>query len=359
MNFRRWSKQVIGGFIASVVLIVIGATLLIPVPYFVLQPGVAIDVKPLVKVDKETAGEKGTFLLTTISLKEGNVFDYLYAKGSGRVELVPEQQILAENESEEEYQRRQAENMIASQHNAIIAAYREARRPVSVEILGIEVFQLVNNQPHVLQKGDLIKKVDQKLFSSTEKLIQYLSRKKPGDVVTVDLIRNGKRMEKKVKLVALPVSPGQKKRAGLGIVPVPRVEVKTSPPASIETENIGGPSAGLMFSLEVLNQLIPEDLTRGYRIAGTGTISEKGEVGQIGGIQHKIVAAEREEAQIFFCPKDRGPQDTNERMAKETARRIGSKMKIIPVSSLKEAVRYLRTLPVHQAAASFKVKTLT
>lgn len=359
MNFRRQSKRIWGGFLAAVILIVIGVSLLLPIPYFAMGPGSAIDVSPLVQVGTSKPDEKGTFLLTTISLKEGNVFDYLYSKLTGQIELVPEKQILAQGESEEEYERRQAENMIASQNNAIIAAYRQAGRPVKVEVSGIEIFQLVKNRKTDLKVGDLIKKVDGRAFSSAEQLIQYLSSKKPGEVVTVNLIRGKKRMEKKVKLVELPTAPGEKKRAGLGIIPVMRVKVKISPPAKIHTQNIGGPSAGLMFSLEVLNRLLPEDLTRGYRIAGTGTISQTGEVGQIGGIQYKVIAADREQAHIFFCPRDKGPGDKNEETAKETVKRIGTTMKIVPVSSLQEAVRYLQNLPVRTAKTSFKPKTLT
>ncbi|SEN15580.1 SepM family pheromone-processing serine protease [Lihuaxuella thermophila] len=356
MNFRMQSKRIWGGVLGAVIFIALGVSLLLPIPYFAMGPGSAIDVSPLVHVGTSQPDEKGTFLLTTISLKEGNVFDYLYSKITGQTELVPEREILAQGESEEEYARRQAENMIASQNNAIIAAYRQAGRPVKVEVSGIEIFQLLKNRNTGLKEGDLIKKVDGRAFSSTEQLIQYLGTKTPGEVVTVNLIRGKKQMEKKVELVELPAAPGEKKRAGLGIIPVVRVKVNISPPAEIHTQNIGGPSAGLMFSLEVLNRLLPEDLTKGYRIAGTGTISQTGEVGQIGGIQYKVIAADREDAEIFFCPRDREPGDENEKTARETAEKIGTPMKIVPVSSLQEAVRYLQHLP---ARSAFKSKTLT
>lgn len=358
MNCKRPNKKLVAGLIAASLLLATGITFLIPIPYFAMEPGSAIDVGPFVQVANQKAEEKGEFLLTTISLKEGNVFDYLYAQFSPQVELVPEEQILAGDESEEDYRRRQAENMIASQNNAIIAAYRLANQPVSVKIKGIEIFQLLKNSAHELKVGDLIQKVDHKPVHSTEQLIQYLSTKQVGEVVTIELIRQGKHMVKQVTLIALPQEADDQKRPGLGIIPITRVEVETSPPARIETERIGGPSAGLIFSLEVYNRLLPEDLTRGYRIAGTGTISDDGTVGQIGGIQHKIVAADRKRAQIFFCPRDVKPGDKNEKIARETAKRIGTDMKVVPVSSLKEAVQYLKNLHSQASSNSFQVKNI-
>jgi PDZ domain-containing protein len=339
---------------------VIGLTLLIPVPYFVMQPGEAIDVKPLVQVGTNKPVERGMFFLTTVSLKEGTVFDYLYSKVSKQVELIPSTRILSKNESKEEYERRQAEYMIESQNDAIIAAYKQAKKPVDVKVTGIEVFDVVKNISNGLQPGDLIKKIDHQPIESAEQLIQYLSTKKAGDTVAVHVIRGKKELDKNIKLVTLPKSnPGEKERAGLGIIPITRVVVKTDPPARIHTEQIGGPSAGLMFSLEVLNRLLPEDLTHGYRVAGTGTISETGNIGQIGGIQHKIVAADRQNAQFFFCPRDSQPGDQNEKVAMETAKRMGTKMKVVPVSTLDEAVRYLKSLPEQNTSHSFKSKALT
>jgi PDZ domain-containing protein len=104
-----------------------------------------------------------------------------------------------------------------------------------------------------------------------------------------------------------------------------------------------------MFSLEIYNQLVPGDLTKGYRIAGTGTIDEDGKVGPIGGIRHKVVAADREKADFFFAPKDWTPPSgspvINAGDAQDEARKIGSSMKVVPVASFEEAVAYLNALP--------------
>ncbi|WP_336786049.1 S16 family serine protease [Paenibacillus sp. MMO-177] len=100
----------------------------------------------------------------------------------------------------------------------------------------------------------------------------------------------------------------------------------------IAASNVGGPSAGLMFALQSLNLLLDEDFTRGFRIAGTGTIDKDGNVGAIGGISLKIVAADHAGAELFLAPKD------NYTEAAAKAKELRSEMKVVPVTSLGSAI---------------------
>lgn len=113
----------------------------------------------------------------------------------------------------------------------------------------------------------------------------------------------------------------------------------------INAADIGGPSAGLMFSLEVYNQSVQGDLTKGYEIAGTGTIDMDGNVGQIGGIREKITAVNKAGMDIFFCPADINATDTNEKDVLDEAKKHGYTVKIVPVKTLQEAINYLEKLP--------------
>lgn len=355
-NNKKWK---IGfAIFFSLLLIVAGLSVIISIPYFVIQAGSANEIGPLVKVQGTTHHEKGKFFLTTVSIRQGKEIDYLLTKLFNDVELVPENHILAPNQSQEDYDREQAENMLASKNDAIISAFTLAGKPLTVKKEGIEVFDLVKNQPNGLQTGDLIQGVDQTSTLTPDELIKYLSTKKAGDHVIVHLVRNNQAHDQPITLIQLPVQPGEKPRAGLGIVPMTHIQVISDPPVQIHTEDIGGPSAGLMFSLEVYNQLVPEDLTRGYLIAGTGTIDDQGNVGQIGGIQHKIVAANDVGAQIFFCPKDLQPGDDNEKTVKAKVKELGLHIKIVPVATLKEAVDYLEKLHPLTSMNSFQVKSL-
>lgn len=338
-------RQILSTIAFCLVLVVAGSMFLIPIPYYVISPGSAEDVSPFVKVSGGHSREEGNFYLTTVSMKEGRLFDYFYSKWSDYVQLIPEGKVLAKNESEEDYERRQAESMSSSQNHAIIAAYRYANRPVKVDVKGVEVLSLVSEQPSVLKEGDLITRIDHQSVQSIEQLASYLGMKRAGETVQVLVRRNQTQERLTVKLHPLPGEKGKPPKAGLGIVPVLKAEIHANPPVDIDSDEIGGPSAGLMFSLEVLNRLQQEDLTRGYQIAGTGTITEDGQVGQIGGIQYKVMAAVKKGADIFLCPADAGPYDQNEKIANETVKKYNYAMDIVPVHSLEEAVQYLKRLP--------------
>jgi PDZ domain-containing protein len=150
-------------------------------------------------------------------------------------------------------------------------------------------------------------------------------------------------------LAALPKSkdnPNQKgSQIGIGISAMTKTALKTEPTVTFRTQNIGGPSAGLMFTLEIINQLTPTDLTGGHIIAGTGTVDEEGNVGQIGGIQYKVIGAYKQGAKIFLAPADIKPGDNNYALALQQVKRLQMDMQVVPVKTVKEAYEYLKGLP--------------
>lgn len=194
---------------------------------------------------------------------------------------------------------------------------------------------------HVLQVGDRIIQVDGKQVATAEQLMEYVRQKKKGDQITITWKRNGKKQTATLSLASFPQAPT---KVGLGLSPMTDYDVETDPPVQIDSEKIGGPSAGLMFSLEIYNQLVEEDITKGHKIAGTGTMNMKGEVGPIGGISQKVVAAAEAGADVFFAPNEKGAKDSNYREAVKTAKKIGTTMKIVPVDTFGDALRYLQTL---------------
>jgi PDZ domain-containing protein len=328
-SYSRW-------FVAFLGILVVMGLLVIPLPYFVMQPGAALSVGPSVLVDQHPMQKKGQFFLTTVNVRKALVWDYLHHLISKRMELVPEEQVILKGESEQEYEQRQKAEMEQSQNFAVIAAFREAKFPLYVYNRGVKILAFAKQPVAGLDVGDLVQQIDQHPVYSSNELIQYLQRKKPGQKVRLTLKRGQEQFEKMVPLVAL--NPRQ---VGIGIVPMDQVQVVTRPQVHFQTGNIGGPSAGLMFSLEIINRLLKENLTHGQKIAGTGTIDAEGHIGQIGGIQYKIMGAAKQGVHIFFCPKDRDPQDNNEQIAKATVHQLGLNMRIVPVRSLHEAVHYL------------------
>jgi PDZ domain-containing protein len=330
----------------------IGSTLLIAIiliggmfyslPYYVSKPGMAKELGPIITVDGGYKDE-GNFMLTTVRMGRANIYSYLEAKIRKYEEIYPLDMILNKTETEEEYDARQLHLMAGSKLNAIEVAYRKAGLPVNYKYKGIYVVQVIPNMPAEgkLRAGDRIFKVDGKELPSSEKFIDYVSKKQAGDKVKLTYLRNNN-----TKTVTLQLKPFKEdpQKVGIGISLVDDKEIIVNPKVKVKTDEIGGPSAGFMFSLEIYNQLTKDDLTKGYQIAGTGTIEVDGTVGPIGGIEQKIVAADKAGAEIFFAPNEKGIKNSNYRNAVKTAKDIKTKMKIVPIDNFDEAVIYLEKL---------------
>ncbi|MCL6616707.1 MAG: PDZ domain-containing protein, partial [Anoxybacillus ayderensis] len=281
--------------------------------------------------------------LTTVRMGQANVFSFVLAHISKYNELYRIDEVRQEGENDEEYAHRQLKMMENSKETAIAVAYKKANRSFSYRNKGVYVLYVVDGMPasNVLKSGDQLVAIDGQRIEEADAFIQYVSVKKKGDRVRVTYKRAGK--EKTATLTLAPF-PKEKNRVGLGVSVMTDRDIVTDPPVRIESDEIGGPSAGLMFALEVYNQLIPEDLTKGYRIAGTGTINIDGEVGPIGGISQKVIAAHKAGADIFFAPNERGAKHSNYKEAVKTAKDIGTKMKIVPVDTFDDAVQFLQKL---------------
>ncbi|GCD83459.1 SepM family pheromone-processing serine protease [Parageobacillus thermoglucosidasius] len=314
----------------------------IKLPYYVTMPGTAQDLKPLVHVENGDKDE-GELMLTTVKMGRANVVAYLLAHIRSFYELHPLDEIKQEGETDEEYTMRQFQLMEQSKEAAIVVAYKKAGKPVSYKAKGVYVMSVVPHMPAYgrLKVGDRIVAIDGKKMDTSEQMVQYIRTKKKGDHVSI-MFERGKK--KKVETLALMPFPHDPKQIGVGISLATDYDVVTNPPVRVNSEQIGGPSAGLMFSLEIYNQLVDEDITKGHKIAGTGTININGEVGPIGGISQKIVAADKEGAEIFFAPNENGAADSNYREAVKTAKEIGTSMKIVPVDTFDDAVRYLERM---------------
>ncbi|MDQ0339198.1 PDZ domain-containing protein [Caldalkalibacillus uzonensis] len=318
-----------------------------PLPYFVSQPGEAIELEPLIQVQGGHP-EQGSFMLTTIRMGGANVITYALARWNEYMELIDKERILAHYEDEEEYSRYQLEAMETSKDAAIIAAYQFAGKQVNVVNHGIIVTHILADMParETLQIGDVITHVDGLAVNTSEELIQYIQSKEVGDQVELIFKRGDEEQTVSLTLQPLPsVEEGGEERAGIGIGAVTDRQIEVEPPVEIQTKRIGGPSAGLMFALEIYNQLTEEDITKGYRIAGTGTIDADGRVGRIGGVHQKVVAADRAGADIFFAPNEGGAPESNYQRAVQAAQDIGTQMQIVPVDTIRDAVDYLRQLP--------------
>ncbi|MGG6311274.1 SepM family pheromone-processing serine protease [Paenibacillus macerans] len=326
------------GLYVLTIAVIVYVVVYMSTPYMINQPGTAESIKPMVSIKAGDAQEKGTFMLTTVSVSYANVWMLATARFHKHAEVVRKEP----ERNDEEYETQQRYYMSSSQSNAIMAAYNKAgvKYDVVSEYVFIVGLSKENKPKGDFRSGDIIRQVNGRPVTRFEDLGTLLQGKKAGDLVPVQMERSGKTVEQEVELVDIKAADGSHK-AGLGVTvgELRKVEAADQDKeVHFEDTRIGGPSAGLMFTLEIYNQLTTGDLSKGYRIAGTGTIAEDGTVGAIGGVQFKIVASDREKAEIFFVP------EANYKDAKAKAEEIGSAMKLVPVKTLDDALDYLNTL---------------
>lgn len=191
----------------------------------------------------------------------------------------------------------------------------------------------------VLNPGDVIESVDGTATPALDVLIDVMEGRKVGD--TIDLVvntlnSNPSETRRKVK-VRLIASPDEATRAIIGIVPADTRTVEVPFEVDISTDSIGGPSAGLAFTLALLDELTPGNLMGDETVAATGTIAEDGTVGAIGALRQKAVAVERDGASVFLVPKSQ----TAEEIAAARAA-VGTAVEIVPVGTLDEALDALK-----------------
>ncbi|WP_100373311.1 SepM family pheromone-processing serine protease [Bacillus sp. FJAT-45037] len=346
MNQKSQSKWI--RFRWPILIIILLALYFIQLPYYYSQPGDALSLDDVIEVEGATTDGEGALMLTTIRMGKANPIFYAWAQLSPYRVLHPEGQIRFENETDEDYEHRQLMMMNDSQEVAKIVAYEHANKSVSYEYFGVLVTSLIEGMPayEVLKVGDRIQAVNGDSIQTAEQLIELLAGYIEGDTVELELERDDEMMGVSVGFSPFPAEMNAPSdRVGIGIqAPVTDRHVTFDPPVHIDTSKIGGPSAGLMFSLEIYDQLLEEDLTNGYNIAGTGTIREDGTVGRIGGAGQKVVAADRAGASYFLAPHEEGAEDSNYNEAVLAAEDIGTDMLIIPIDRFEDAVAFLESL---------------
>lgn len=173
--------------------------------------------------------------------------------------------------------------MESSQEAATVVAYQAAGRDINIEYKGVYVMGVVDGMPAdgALKPGDQILAINDQPVESSQDILDLISSYQKGDQIQANIIRNDQERTVSFDLGTFPNEPD---RVGMGISLVTDRDVTVNPEVEFDSGSIGGPSAGLMMSLEIYDQLTSEDITKGYQIAGTGEIDYEGNVSRIGGI---------------------------------------------------------------------------
>lgn len=336
----RISKRYIVYF--SLVLIVTLFLANFKLPYYVYKPGRADNLDSIVVV-KDGYESDGSMHLLTVSGSYATPINYLIGKILPFREVLPIHSLRDEDETDEEYMNRQLHMMEDSQNSSTIVAYKAAGADLQVISDGVYVVETVKNMPaqDLLKNGDIIKGVDNIPVELADDLVSYVAEKTAGEKISIQFIRGDEEKEALIEVVAFP---DDESRVGIGIHLTTNIYLDMEPEVEFSSGKIGGPSAGLMFALKIYDQLTEEDFTRGYKIAGTGKIDMEGNVLPVGGVDKKVVAADREGSHVFFVPYEKGRENSNYETALWAAKKIKTEMEIVPVDTFEEALSYLERL---------------
>lgn len=334
-------KKILRWLIISAVLVLLVLNF-VRLPYYVQSPGAAQSMAGMVKVSGAHP-VNGDYRLVYIYLGQANIYQYLWTRFDGNkyTTLVNENQVKMPNENDAAYNLRQKNYMTGAQQSAAYIAYKTAGKNPGLIKEGVLILDVMPSMPSakVLKPGDLIIGMENKKVFSINDLEALLKNKKIGDHFNLTIIRNHQKKNVTVEIFKFPKNmTGGGKNSGIGIFQSDQMKVSVQPPVHFNIQNIGGPSAGLMMTLEIYDQLTQNDLARGRDIAGTGTIEMNGDVGPIGGIADKVVGATKSGADLFFAPTSDHEYET----AVQTAKDIGSHMRIVPVKTFTDAVNYLQ-----------------
>jgi Lon-like protease len=330
-----WIGIVLAALLGSSVL----AAAVVRVPYWSFSPGALRDTSAIVRVDgAEIHPVDGTISFTTVSIRGRlTVLRFIADWINPDADIVEERQVLGDRDRDENRQINFQLMDMSTQTSTYVAlqrlGYDVRRTGTGAMVLVIEDGEAADG---ILEPGDTIVAVDGTPVAVTEDLVASISDQPPGTRVTLAVNPLGS-AEVDERVVTLGRRDDDPSRGFLGVRPQTRDLAYQFPvQVSFTTGNVSGPSAGLAFAITLLDLLTPGSLTGGLDVAATGTIDEAGNIGPIGGLEHKAIAARRAGYDVFFVPAATRPDELE-----AAHRRAGDSLLIIEVSTLDDALEAL------------------
>lgn len=338
MTRRGWT--ILWSFALVVVFVLVGA--LVRVPYVAVGPGPTFNTlgsyngAEVVTIGKgpKVAKTTGQLRMVTVSLTDDlSLFGALGMWVSGRQQLAPREEYFPPGQSQQQVDQQNLQQFHDSQSNAEVAALRLLKYPMKVLANSIVKGSPADGK---IKAGEQLVAINNTPVRTAEQVLAVMRKTKPGQQVPVQ-VRAGNGAQRTVTLM-LAKNP-HAAYGFIGLAPVDRADVPFD--VDFKLDDVGGPSAGLIFALTVVDKLTDGQLTGGTTIAGTGEIDSQGNVGPIGGINFKLVAAKEQGASTFLVPA------ANCSEAKAGA---PEGMQLVKVTKLDDAVTDLKKLRAHDTS---------
>jgi Lon-like protease len=317
--------------VATVAALGVAAAVLwiVPSSEYLFLPDPARPVDPLVSVPHEDTSEDtgGGIYMVDVSVRKARLFERVFPGIHEGATLVPARVFNPTGEPEKVRRQQSFAEMSVSQRIAIAVALRHLG--YTVDATGAEVVTVRVGSPAdgMIEPGDVVVRAKGKPIHGPQDLFDAMAGHHPGDPVSITVQRKGRARDLRVGTTEAPDDPS---RAIMGITVEPAFHYPVD--VHINAGNVGGPSAGLAFALDVVDEL-GDDVDHGRRVVATGEISLDGTVSEIGGIEQKTIGAREAGANLFLVPDGNAAE----------ARKYAKGLRIVPVSTFDEALSSLAT----------------
>ena len=356
---RSWFK----GIVLVVVLLIAFASVagfVIHVPYTTIAPGEALSLPPLVNIEGAStyATSRGDIrLLFVREASHVSLWRYVQARLDSDIDIVKDAIVNPGKLTPSQANDEGLQQMADAKSAATVVALEAAGYTVGVEP-GLVVSELFPDLPAIktLRWGDVILSADGHTVARAANLSAAVAKHRVGQQVVLVVLRAGKRVTVRV---GVATDQGHKV---VGVLVSPRFKFPFK--VDVDTRDIGGPSAGLAMTLSIFDDLTPGNLTGGARVAVTGTIDPEGNVGEIGGIEQKAVAARAAGVTMLIAPRC-SSDDLSDALARcqadlaAAAKRAGAKIKVKTVATFAQALAVLRDAGGAPVTPSFPTTTTT
>lgn len=312
-----------------IVLFLIFLTFTIELPYSIYTPGGAVNLNNRIEISDSYAVD-GSFNMAYVSMVKGSVPFLLLSYIIPDWDIVKKEDITISGESMDEMLVREKLYLQESIDAAIINAYTKANKKITITDIYNTVSFITKEANTNLKIGDKIISIGDIEITSLEDLKTMVSTYKEGEKINLKISRDGKERD------AYATTYKMDDDIKIGVSIITSYEYDTDPKVSAKSKSSeAGSSGGLMMSLTIYNELTEEDITKGRKIVGTGTIDIHGKVGEIGGVKYKLIGAVKNKAEVFICPEE------NYEEALGVAKEKGYDIKIISASTFDEALKKL------------------
>ncbi len=309
-----------------------GALYTVPADDFIFTPGQARPLAEKVRV-QDARPAPGEVFYVDVFVRRATWLEQLlpFTQPEG-ADVFPEHAVLPPGTSEKDRDRQNAVDMEESERIASAVALRALGYDVAIKPTGARVAAVYSDGPAAskLEAADVIVAVDGKPVQTIDGLRAAIGRRRPGEPVQMTVERDGETVDVTVDTIASPADPA---RAIVGIEVGQKADIDLPIDVDIDLGDVGGPSAGLPFALEIA-RMLGKDVTRGCDIAATGELALDGSVIQIGGVKQKTIGARRTGVDVFLVPVGENAED---------ARKYAKDLVVVPVESFQQALRKLAT----------------